>query len=311
MRPSDFGTLTLMGALWGASYLFIRVGVPDFGPAPLMAGRVVLAALVLWIALRAAGRRVVVRPYAGRLLFMGLFNAALPFTLVAFAELDLNASLVAVLGATVPLFGAIVGAIWLRDRVTPLRGAGLLLGMVGVAVLTGFSPVALDRAAVLGIGATLLASLSYAVAGFYAKRKLAGVPAGTLALGQQLGAVAWLALPATLMLPEATPSTGAMSALAGLAVLSTALAFVLFFRMIERIGPMRTQTVAYIVPAFGMLWGVLLLGEKITGGMLAGFGLILVSMLMVNGVYRRGEAIRPRQRESGAAPAAVPLTQSR
>ena len=282
MRPSDFGALALMGALWGASYLFIRVGVADFGPVPLMAGRVALAALVLWIALRVAGRQVAVRPYIGRLLFMGLFNAALPFTLIAFAELDLNASLVAVLGATVPLFGAIIGAIWLKDRVTPVRGAGLLLGMAGVAVLTGFSPVTLDRTALLGIGATLVASLSYAVAGFYAKRKLAGIPAGTLALGQQLGALAWLAIPALFMTPSVSPSAGAMGALAGLAILSTALAFVLFFRMIERIGPVRTQTVTYIVPAFGMLWGALFLGERITGGMLAGFGLILVSMLMVN-----------------------------
>lgn len=282
MRPSDFATLMLMGALWGGSYLFIRIGVADFGPAPLMAGRVVLAALVLWAGLRALGRRVEVRRHAGKLLFMGLFNAALPFTLVAFAELNLSASLAAVLGATVPMFGALVGIAWLGERICLVRGSGLALGLIGVAVLTGFSPMTLDLTAMLGIGATLVAALSYAIAGVYAKKQLAGVPAGTLALGQQLGALAWLAVPALVMMPDTAPAAGSFGALAGLAIFSTALAFVLFFRMIERIGPVRTQTVAYIVPAFGMLWGALFLGEKITGGMLAGFALIVLSMLLVN-----------------------------
>ena len=172
MRPLDFGSLLVMGALWGASYLFIRIGVADFGPAPLMAGRVALAALVLWVALRTLGRQVVVRPYAGRLLVMGLINAALPFTLIAWAELDLNASLAAVLGATVPLFGALIGAVWMRDRITLTRGAGLLVGLGGVVVLTGFSPVQLDRTALLAIAATLFASMLYATSGFYAKTNI-------------------------------------------------------------------------------------------------------------------------------------------
>lgn len=284
MRLSDVMALLLMGALWGASYLFIRVGVPDFGPVPFMAGRVALASAVLWMVLRLAGQRAPLRPYAGRMLVMGALNAALPFTLIAMAELRLNASLVAVLGATVPLFGAIVGAAWLRERISPVRAGGLLLGLVGVGVLTGWSPVTLDRTALLAIGATLLASLSYAVAGVYAKRTLAGGSPGVLALGQVLGALAWLAVPALLLLPESAPSAGSTGALAALAVFSTAFAFVLFFRTLDRIGTVRTQTVTYIIPAFGMLWGALFLGEQITGGMLAGFGLIIVSMLLVNGV---------------------------
>lgn len=300
MRPLDFGSLLVMGALWGASYLFIRIGVVDFGPAPLMAGRVAVAALVLWVALRTLGRQVVVRPYAGRLLVMGLINAALPFTLIAWAELDLNASLAAVLGATVPLFGALIGAVWMRDRITLTRGAGLLVGLGGVVVLTGFSPVQLDRTALLAIAATLFASMLYATSGFYAKTKLSGIPAGTLALGQVLGALAWLAVPALFMLPDAAPTRGGVGAMAGLAVLSTALAFVLFFRTLERIGPVRTQSVTYLVPAFGMLWGSLFLGEEITSGMLAGFALIIVSMLMINGIGGRSLAtairLRPRER---------------
>lgn len=282
MRPVDFGTLILLGALWGGSYLFIKIGAPEFGPVAFMGGRVAIAALVLWAVVRAFGNGFSLRPYWRRLLVLGFINAALPFTLIAAAELELTASLVAVLGATVPLFVALLGIVWLRERVTAMRGAGLVLGLVGVAILTGWSPIALDKSTSLSIGATLLASLSYATSGIYIKRQLHGIPAPSLALGQQLGALAWLAVPATLLWPAATPALSAIGALAALAVLSTALAFVLFFRVIARIGPTRTATVTYIAPAFGMLGGAIFLGEPITGGMLAGFGIIAISMLMVN-----------------------------
>lgn len=296
MRPADLVTLVVMAALWGGSYLFIRIGAPAFGPVALMGARVALAAVVLWIALRALGQRAALRPYAGRLLVLGLLNAALPFTLVAAAELRLTASLVAVLGATVPLFGALLSAVFLRDRLTVRRGAGLLTGLIGVAVLTGWSPVTLDGTALASIGATLLASLSYASAGVFSKRTLSGVAPATLALGQQVGALAWLAVPSLLLLPDVPPPSSAVASLAALAVLSTALAFVLFFRLLERVGPTRTQTVTYIVPLFGMLWGSLFLGEEITGGMLAGFACIAVSMVLVNGIriripFRRAEAV--------------------
>lgn len=303
MRPADLATLVVMAALWGGSYLFIRVGAPALGPLPLMGGRVALAALVLWVALRAFGQRADLRPYAPRLLVLGLLNAALPFTLVAYAELRLTASLVAVLGATVPLFGALLSAPLLGEPITARRAAGLALGMTGVGVLTGWSPVTLDGAALLSVGATLVASLSYASAGVFSKRALSGVPPATLALGQQVGALAWLAVPAALLAPSARPTTAAVAALGALAVFSTALAFVLFFRLLARVGPTRTQTVTYIVPAFGMLWGALFLGERITGGMLAGFGCIAASMVLVNGLalpaLRRRPMVGPACPERG------------
>lgn len=295
MRPADAATFIIMAALWGGSYLFIRIGAPELGPLPLMGARVALAALVLWVALRALGQRAVLRPHAGRLLVLGLLNAALPFSLIAYAELRLTASLAAVLGATVPLFGALLSAPLLGEPLTARRGAGLLLGLAGVGVLTGWSPVTLDGVALLSIGATLIASASYASAGVFSKRMLAGVPPVTLALGQQLGALAWLAVPALLLAPAARPTPAALAAVAALAVFSTALAFVLFFRLLARIGPTRTQTVTYIVPVFGMLWGALFLGERITGGMLAGFACIAASIVMVNGIPLpglRGRSLR-------------------
>jgi len=301
MRPVDLATLVAMGALWGGSYLFIRIGAPALGPLPLMGGRVLLAALVLWAVFRATGRRTELRRHAGRLLLLGLINAAFPFTLVAAAELRLGASLTAVLGATVPLFGALLSAAFLGERMTAPKAAGLALGLAGVAVLTGWSPVPLDGAAALAIGATLAASLSYAASGVYVKRALSGISAPTLALGQQVGAAAWLVVPALVVLPSAEPTPAALGALAALAVLSTALAFVLFFRLIARVGPTRTQTVTYITPAFGMLWGALFLGERITGGMLAGFALVAASMVLVNGVRLPPSLARPlsQQRRRG------------
>lgn len=294
MKPVDLATLLLMGALWGGSYLFIRVGVPELGPLPLMGGRVALAALILWCGLRAAGRRPTIRPHLRALLVIGLSNAALPFSLIAWAELRLGASLTAVLGATVPLFGAVLSALWLGERLTLTRAGGLALGLLGVVVLTGWSPIALDAPTVTAIFATLVASLSYAASGVYVRRALAGVPAGTLALGQQLGAAVWLAVPALLFLPETPPSPAALGAMGALAALSTALAFVLFFRMIERVGPTQTQSVTYITPAFGMFWGWLFLGEPITRGMLGGFSLVLLGMILVKGAAPRMRLRQPR-----------------
>lgn len=188
------------------------------------------------------------------------------------------------LNATVPLFAALLGAAWLGERITAPRAAGLALGVVGVGVLVGWSPVALDRETLLGVAAMLVAAASYAAAGVYTKRQLGGVPAPTLALGQQLGALAWLAAPALWQLPAAEPTPAALWAVVALAVPCTALAYLLYFRLIASVGPTRTTTVTYLIPLFGTAWGALFLGEPITRGMLAGLACILASVVLVNGV---------------------------
>jgi drug/metabolite transporter (DMT)-like permease len=177
-----------------------------------------------------------------------------------------------------------MGALWLKEPMGPRQVAGLLLGMGGVVVLVGWSPVPVSGRMVLDAAAVLAASVCYAYAGIYAKRRLAELPAAALALGQQLGAAAWLVVPAVLTAPAAMPSSRAMLALAALATVSTAFAYLLYIFLISRIGPTRTPTVAYLIPVFGLLWGVLFLGESITAGMMVGMGCILVSMVLVNGV---------------------------
>jgi drug/metabolite transporter (DMT)-like permease len=298
MRPKELAALVTLAALWGGSYLFIRVAVPSLGPATLTGARVLLAALILWIGARALRQPLTLRPHLPRLVLLGAMNAALPYTLIGAAELHITASLAALLNATVPLFSAAIGAIWMGERLTTRRATALALGLAGVGLAVGWSPIVLTSATAWSIGAMLLASVCYAASGYYTKRHLAGVSAPTLALGQQLGALAWLVVPVA-ALPPAGPVPGAaVWAVVALAVLSTAVAYLLYFYLIARVGPTRTYTVAYLFPMFGMLWGALFLGEAITRGMVAGFALIVASVLLVNGIgidrlpalWRRGGA---------------------
>lgn len=300
MTPSQLASLFVLAALWGGSFLFIRIAAPALGPFPLVAGRVLIAAVVLWAGMRALGQRATLRPHARKLVLLGLLNASLPNYLFAYAELHVTASLAAILNATVPLFGVGFGILWLGERLTVRRSMGLLVGMAGVGLVVGWTPVAMTRSTVLAIVAALLASASYVLATIYAKKALAGVPAPTLALGQQLGAAVWLVGPALWALPAARPTAPALLAMVALAVLSTAIAYLLFFRLVASVGPTKTATVGYLFPVFGTLWGALFLGEPVNAMMLAGLALILGSVLLVNDVRLGGYARRFSMRSTAS-----------
>jgi drug/metabolite transporter (DMT)-like permease len=284
MRLKDLCALLLLAAVWGGSFLFIRIALPSLGVFPLVGGRVLIAALVLWLGMRALGQRAPMREYAGKLLVLAGLNAAIPYALIAAAEFRLTASLAAMLNATVPMWAALFGVLWLGERITVRRTAGLTLGVMGVGVLVGWSPIALTPRTLLSIGAVLLATAFYAASGVYTKRELSGVPSPTLALGQQLGAVVWFAVPGLWQLPKAHPTQLAALSLLALGVLSTALAYILYFHLIKSVGPTNTTTVTYLIPVFGTAWGALFLGEPVTGGMLVGLTMILLSVLLVNEV---------------------------
>jgi drug/metabolite transporter (DMT)-like permease len=288
MKANDWVILLLLGAIWGASYLFIRVAVPAFGPFALVGIRVTLAALVLWIGLRASGRKFSFRPYVGRLLILGAINAAIPFTLISAAEVHITASLAAMLTAITPLWAAVFSAIWLGESLNARRVAGLLLGVVGVSILVGWSPVVLNTSTILAILALIVATCAYGAVGVFTKRQLSGVPAPTLALGQQLGAMVWLFVPALWTARDVHPTPGASGALLTLAVVCTAAAYLLFFRLLASVGPTKTTTVTYLVPVFGTAWGAIFLHEPLTAGMFVGLACILSSVVAVNAV-----AIRP------------------
>jgi drug/metabolite transporter (DMT)-like permease len=292
MGVRDLGALLLLGALWGASYMFIRVAVPALGPFALMGMRVALAASVLTLYAAVLARSMPkLRSRWKEFMIVGATNSAIPFTLIAAAEIELTASLAAILNSTTALFAAVVAAVWIGEALTIRKVFGLVMGLVGVAVLVGWDPIPLNSIVLLSVGAMLAASLAYAVGGVYVKRTFAGVPPLAMAIGQQTGAAFLLVPLAAVSLPEeAPPLPAALSALA-LTLLSTAVAYLLYFRLIENVGPTKTLTVTFLIPVFGLLFGVLLLGEPVGVGTLVGFGIILYSVALVTEVRLRGAKV--------------------
>lgn len=292
MTPKDLAALLLLAVLWGGSFLFIRVAVPALGPFALMEGRTALAAAVLLLCAVAVRRLPKLRAYWREFLILGAVNSAVPFTLIAFAQLELTASLAAILNSTTVLFTALVAAAWTGEPLTRGKIVGVILGIAGVAALVGWDPVALSGTVIISIAAMLVASFFYAVGSTYAKKTFAGRPPLEMAIGQQGGAALVLLVPALATLPPVPLPGGAPSwtvalCLLGLAVLSTAVAYLLYFRLLTNVGPTSTVTVTFLVPVFGLLFGVGLLGEPFGVGTLAGLGIILLSVALVTGVVSR------------------------
>lgn len=268
-----------LGAIWGSSFLFMRMAVVDFGPLPTAALRVAIASLFLLPLVWWHGLLGPLRQHARRVLWVGMLNSGLPFACYAFALQHITTGLSSILNATVPLFGALVAWVWLKDRPAGLRVAGLLIGFGGVAMLAwdqaGFKPGVASAAPGWAVLACLVATLCYGVAASYTKKHLQGIPPMVTAAGSQLGATLGLALPALWLAPAHMPGPGAWMALLAVGVLCTGVAYILYFRLIETAGPAKALAVTFLVPVFAIGYGVLLLGEAVTGTM-AGWGLVVV-----------------------------------
>jgi drug/metabolite transporter (DMT)-like permease len=287
MRPRDFAGLVLLGALWGGSFLFIRVAVPALGPFLLAELRVGLAAVALFLFALAAGRVPEIRHRWRSFLVLGFLNAAVPFSLISAAEIHLTASLAAILNSTTVMFSAIVAAVWIGDVLTARKAIGIVFGIIGVSVLVGWDPLPLSGGVLLAVAAMLVASLSYALGATYAKRSFSGIPPLGMAIGQLGGAVALLLPLAAVSIPEKAPSFVVALSMLGLALLSTSVAYLIYFRLIENVGPTSTVTVTLLVPVFGLLFGVLLLDEPFGPGTLAGLAIILTSVVLITGIAPR------------------------
>jgi drug/metabolite transporter (DMT)-like permease len=282
-------TLVILAALWGASFLFMRVATPEFGAIPLIAVRVTIAALFLFPFLMTdmgrrrtnAGTRP---PTAISYFILGVLNSALPFSLFAYATLSLTAGFTAILNATAPFYGAIVARVWLKDRLTSSRIAGLLIGFSGVIVLSwgkaSFKPGGTGWALLAG----LVAACSYGIGASYTKRRFSGIaPLRLTALSQIAAAISLIPL-ALWLRPERLPSMKAWAMVAALGVFSTAVAYILYFRLIATLGPARAISVTFLIPVFGVLWGRLFLREPVTLRMLIGTGIILTGTALLSGV---------------------------
>jgi drug/metabolite transporter (DMT)-like permease len=305
-RPSSTWLLELLGlgALWGGSYVLIRVAVPEVGPVPLVWLRVAIAVLalspVVIIAARSGFRPD--RRLAGRLLLLGTVNAALPFTLIAAAQVHLTASMSAILNATTALFTAAIAAAVFGERLGVARAAALVVGLTGVGLVVGLSDLPGDRASLLAVGACLLAALSYAVGTTWAGRGFRGVPPPVMAFGQQAATATVLLIPATATATWELPSAKAALCVAGLGLLCTAGAYLLYFHLVTTVGPTRTSLVTFLVPCFGVLFGVTLLGEHAGPSTLLGGLLVLASVLLVGRRPKPAPAPAPLPRPGVARP---------
>ncbi|MEL6131537.1 MAG: DMT family transporter [Cyanobacteria bacterium J06628_4] len=284
MKVSDIAELLLLAALWGGSFLFMRIAAPVLGPVWLIEFRVLLAGLVLLPVLARLGLLGELRRHLAPLFVVGCLNSATPFLLLAFASVSLPAGFTSILNGTAPLFGTVVASIWLHEKLTPARIAGLVLGFVGVVIVVGWKTIDTTPGSLIAIVAALLAALMYAIAAPYIKQTLADVPSLVATTGSQLGAALIIvpALPFTV--PQQTPSARVVISVLALAILSTVFAYILFFRLIQNIGSTKALTVTYLIPIFAMLWGAMVLQETVTSSMILGCGLVLLGTAIANDV---------------------------
>lgn len=285
--------LLLLGAIWGSSYVFMRVAAPSLGPLPTTFWRVVIAAVGMAIVVRAMVASVE-QKFDGKLLAamaVGVVNSGLPFLLFAFAATKIPAGYSAILNAMAPLMGALIGAAFFGERLTRNKTCGVVLGLVGVAVLTHTGPVTSTPSVWIAIGGCLFGSACYGLAPFLTRRWIhdrGGLNSNVIAFGSQLGAVAFL-LPLMVVRQDFAATSDARligelwwSVLA-LGLLCTCLAYVLYFRLIADIGPMKSLTVAFLIPVFGVFWGWLALDEPVGWAHLFGGGLVGIAVWLVLG----------------------------
>lgn len=290
IRPvtaADALALLVLGCLWGGSFLFMRVAAPEIGPISLVALRVTLAACLLAPFLKLTGGR----HHAARLAWLGLMNSALPFCLFAWAALHLPAGLSAILNATALWWSAIIG--WCLFGTATGRRAmvGAIVSVLGVALMVGHKLLgAGSTLSGTGTGAAIAAAVAatacYGYGSHYSRRYLASMPSRSVAAGSMLAAALVLALPGIALRPASLPSAPAALAALALGAFSTAGAYLLHFRLIERIGASRAMTVTVLVPAFGVVLGVVVLGEPLTLGMALGGTLVLFGCSLALGGRR-------------------------
>jgi drug/metabolite transporter (DMT)-like permease len=286
MNTTNLLRLISLAAIWGGSFLFMRIAAPVLGPAVLIEFRVLLAALFLAAVGLFLRKRLDLRANWRHYFILGFFNSALPFLLFAFAARTLSASVLSVLNATAPMWGALIGAAWMRQAVPGRTVIGLVLGTAGVALLVGFDHVASRPGAGIAVAAALFAAFSYGVASLYA-RSANMVEAFANAHGT-MWTSALMVLPALPFFPmTGSPTIGIAGAVLALGVLCSGIAYILYFRLIEEVGTTSALTVTFLNPVFGILWGALFLGETVGWYTVAGSAITLVGTALVTGFVPR------------------------
>ncbi len=287
----------LLAALWGSSFLFMRMGASEFGPLATAWTRVFVATLFLAPLMLQQGHWPVFQKHWKLVLGFGVFNSALPFALFAYAVLHISTGLSAILNASVPLFAALVAWIWLGDRLNQWRIAGLFIGFVGVSLLaknqTSYHSAANPDTSLWGqytaIAACLLATMCYAISGSFTKKYMPNMPPLVSSTGSQLGASLALTVPAFWAMPAALPSHKAWGALIILGVACTGIAYILYFRLVNRAGPAKALTVTFLIPVFALVYGVAFLNETVTWIMVLLGGVVVFGTALSSGLFPKSK----------------------
>lgn len=283
MRPRDIAELIVLAALWGGSFLFMRIAVPSFGPVAVAALRVAGAALLLLPILALRGELGAMATHWRPIAAIGLFNSALPFLGFAYAAQGIGAGVLSIFNSASPLFAAVIAWLWLGDRLTPWRGFGLGIGFAGVVWIAAYR-AGLRGGELPAVLACVGATVCYGVSPSLAKRCLSGVPPMAVATGSQVAATAVLLLPALFATPSAMPPPSAWLVVAALAFFCTGLAYILYFRLIANVGPANAIAVTYLVPIFAIAWGGLVLGEALTWPLAAGCAVVFAGTALATGM---------------------------
>jgi len=283
VRPADTARLLALAAIWGASFIFIRVTAPVLGPVWMAEGRVLIGGLALAVWFAFTGFDAQWRRHLKFYATVGIINSAVPFSLYGFAGMHLSAPVMSILNATSPMFGLLLGAAFAGERITAPKVVGLALGVAGVALVA--RPAAFEGGGEpmlpWAMAACLGAAFTYGLTGVYIKLRGAGVPSRGIAVGAQLCGALALAPFLPLLPPVSMPDAVVLANLAALGILASAIALILYFRLMVDIGATRALTVTYLIPLFALLWGMIFLGETLTWSAIGGALLILAGTVLV------------------------------
>ena len=298
LKPQNYKSsleLLLLAAIWGSSFMFMRVASPEFGPIVFTTLRTGIAAIFLFACLVLYKETKALKGRWRQIFIVGALNTAIPFALFGYAILTLTAGKTSVLNATTPMFGAIVAYIWFKDKLTLSSALGLLIGFIGVYLLvsenlhfdSNSTEQSAENNALLPTLAAMLAACCYGISANYTKKHFTGIKPLALAAGSQISATAMLLPISLFFIPETLPSTNAIASVLLIGIICTGVAYIIFFRLIAQLGPTKAISVTYLIPAFGIFWGAMFLGETINFMMLVGGGVTLLGVALTTGVLGR------------------------
>lgn len=287
MKRDDAVRLGTLAALWGGSFLFMRIAAPIIGPAWVAFGRSGIAAVLLLVYATIRRTDLQLKTYKWNYLVLGAFQSAVPFFLFAYAETILSASLGAIINATSPLFGLIIGLVLRDEQFAWDRMIGVFVGIFGVSVVVGFSDTAYSSDLLHGVLMGAGAACSYGISSNYTRRYVRGAPSLGMAAYSQLFAAVMLTPLLWFFPPTAAITTEALWAMILLGLLATGIAYILFFRLVVDVGPVVSLTVTFLVPVTALVWGIVLLNEQIAPSQYIGSIIVLFGTALTTGVLRR------------------------